>query len=582
MGRTINPSNKKLDINFDLMSLNLLCTYVLSENRNIRRGQLINVRNLFEMLDMDLYINDTERMKRVEFIKRGLEGRLTYNLRYTEMIFKYINGGIIDSDVMDINNFASLSNSELDWINETVSESLKYSYIYNDVDLMMDICTRFKAAEYRYRGEIVREFEALVKTMSTKFRRSRVEAATEVMFSLREGIFEDCVKDTHEQLTNPANKLKSGMQGLNELLAGGFESGRTYMFFGLQGEGKSMTLLNLAYQIKKHNKNYKPKDPNKRPCIVFLTMENTVKETIERLFNIAATADSIINFTAEQAINLLRTDGELYLTDESPIDIIVKFVPGESQDTSYLYTLTEDLEDEGYEVICMIQDYVKRIKSIYNHNGDIRLELGAIVNEFKTFAAIKDIPVITASQLNRDATKSIDEGRQANKGDLIRLLGRSNIGESMLMLDNIDGAFMIAPEFDQAGNKYMGIQRVKNRYRASSRSHIYQPFVPDNTIKFIEDENCTFPVFRDSMRLDAEQVAAKFNNGGVAKSNYMGNNIMELDNNIKLLHSDDINMFMNSDTVFNSNTVLNYTGLNPYMEQQEPVKQLRKVITKCS
>ena len=31
--------------------------------------------------------------------------------------------------------------------------------------------------------------------------------------------------------------------------------------------------INLAYQIKKYNKGYKPKDPTKRPCVLYLTME---------------------------------------------------------------------------------------------------------------------------------------------------------------------------------------------------------------------------------------------------------------------------------------------------------------------
>ena len=31
--------------------------------------------------------------------------------------------------------------------------------------------------------------------------------------------------------------------------------------------------------------------------------------------------------------------------------------------TGYLYTLVEDLEDEGYETICLFQDHVKRIRS---------------------------------------------------------------------------------------------------------------------------------------------------------------------------------------------------------------------------
>ena len=38
------------------------------------------------------------------------------------------------------------------------------------------------------------------------------------------------------------------MQGFNELIGGGFESGRVYMLLGVAGIGKSMTLLNFINQ----------------------------------------------------------------------------------------------------------------------------------------------------------------------------------------------------------------------------------------------------------------------------------------------------------------------------------------------
>lgn len=544
-------NNVKLAIGFDLVALDLMCSYIVTENRNVRRSHLINMRNLIDILDLALYENDIEKMKRINFIKRGLDARLIEGLKQISMIMKHINGGIMDNSIINADTFKPMNNEELEWIGKTVSETLKYSYIYNDVDALMDLCSRFKAQDYALRGQIVQEFEVLISQMQAKFRRSRMESSSEMMFSLRGGVFEEVVTDFHEQLMNPANKLLCGMQGLNEMTGGGFESGRTYMIFGLSGEGKSTTLLNLAYQIKKCNKFFTPKDITKIPCVVLLTMENTVRESVERLFNISSTPESIINFSADQVIDILRRDGELYLSDESPIDIIIKFVPDSSVDTGYLYTLVEDLEDDGYEVICMLQDYVKRIKPV-NRIGDVRIDLGTVVNEFKTFATLKDIPIISASQLNRDATKNIDEGRKTNKADLLRLLGRSNIGESMLMLENVDCAFMIAPEYDQEGYKFLGMQRIKIRYYGGNREHIYQPYVVGNDIKLIEDINSMVPVFRNTMRMDADDNG--FNNG-IKQSQYHTNVIKDLNQEMKFRidPDDDFNFFSNN--VINIDTV---------------------------
>ena len=540
-GRSISKTDNKVDINFDLNALNLMCSYILSENRNIRRSHLINMRNLFDILDISLYQNDIEKMKRVNFIKKGLEAKILQNLRDPYIVLKYINGGIIDDDVIDINNFTSMSNDELSWINQTISEALKYAFIYNDIDRMIDICTRFKAADYRSRGAIVQEFEMLIQEIQSKFRRSRVENVSEMTFSLKDGIMDEVVKDIHEQLSNPCNKLVTGMQGINEMLGGGFESTRVYMFLGATGIGKSVTLLNLAYQIKKYNKNYVPKDPSKIPVVVYMTMENTIRETVERLFNLTAGPNvDMTKYKPEEVINLLRTEGELYLTDESPIDIIIKYVPDKSVDTGYLYTMTEDLEDEGYEVICLIQDHIKRIRSCYPSN-DIRLELGSIVNEFKVFASIKDIPVITNSHLNRDAAKTIEEGSRANKADLTRMLGRSNIGESMLMLDNLDCAFIINTAYDAQANKYMVFKRIKMRYKATHRDYINQPFVNGNEIKLLEDYYSAVPVFKDSLQSSVEE--SNLYNSGLPnnKSKYQ-NNIKDIDDVLDN-SSDDDNIF---------------------------------------
>jgi hypothetical protein len=551
-GRTVNKGTAKSDADFSVYMLDTLCSYVASENRNIRKGQLMSLRNLMNMLDIDrYYASDPQKMERVNFINKGLEARLEYNLRDRYMILSHILGPGVDPSTYGED---TLNNDSLKWVDQTVSEALKDSFICGDIEKLLGILTEFKQTEYRDRGSIVARLEAAIVEMNNKFRRARVEQSNEVTFSLRDGIFEDTVREFHDQLLNPANKLLSGMQGLNEMLAGGFESGRTYMLFGLPGEGKSTSMLDIAYQIKKYNKKFKPKDPTKIPCVVILTMENSVRESFERLFNMAASTDDIINFSADEVINLLKTKGELYLSDDNPIDVIIRYVPGNSVDTSYLYTLAEDLEDEGYEVIALIQDYVKKINSVYYHNSnDVRIELGAVVNEFKTFAILKDIPVISASQLNRDATKHIDEGRKATKADLVRMLGRSNIGESMLMLENIDAAFMIAPEWAENGNmKYLGIQNIKTRYKNSGRTYIYHPYVPGNPIKLVEDYYAAEPAFKETLSASGGLKMAGMVgtvNGMVNKSGYIKNNIADMGEDIKLHRDDSNNIFSSSNMI---------------------------------
>ena len=530
-GYNIVKTEKRLDLTLDIQTLDIMCRALVTNNQGIRRGQLVNLRNLIALLNQDNYINDPEKEKRISCIKKGIEARLICNLTDPYMILSHINGGILDSDIVNLDEFNPLNSAEIQWLNSMVSESLKFSHAYNNADMLIDICTRLKSANYGSKADIVKEFEAAINKTQNDFRRSRNEDQMEAIFSLRDGYFQDIMYDTYNTLNSPRRKLVTGMQGMNELLGGGLENGRVYVYFGLPGEGKSTVILNIIYQIKKYNRDYKTKDPTKRPCVVLLTMENTVVESIDRLFGMATNHQHMTEFTPENAIKMLREEGELYLTDASPIDIIIKYKPSNSVDTSYLYTLAEDLEDQGLEVIAMFQDYIGRIRST-ERLQDTRLEYGMIVDEFKIFAEIKDIPVVTVAQLNRDASKHIDEGRQKSKSDLVRLIGRSNISESMLILNNIDAGFLIAPEITQSGERFLGVQRIKIRYDAGEREFVYLPFA-GNALKLVEDYG-GIANYRTTMRTEPQ-----FMNGLSMQSQYQTNTIMDMGQIMKSSEEDD-------------------------------------------
>jgi replicative DNA helicase len=490
-------------------------------------------------MDLNNYGNDQERLSRISFINKGIEARLDYNLVSTDMIYSHISGGL---GSYTENHHRQLNSSEVDWVNKTVSETLKYSVIYNDIDVGLSLLTRFKSTDYINRGTIVQEIEEWVNSLQVKFRKARADSASDITFSLSGENYIQAMLETYRQLSSPSNRLVFGSQALNALTGCGVEATRVYTLLGLPGEGKSSTLIDMAIQIKRYNKNYVCSDPTKRPCVVLLVMENSIKETVQRIFSMCVGED-MLNFSEEEIMDILKTKGNLTLSTNDPIDLIVKFKPNLSEDTSYLYTLCEDLEDEGYEVICMIQDYLKRIRSVDGmFGGDLRQQLGAVINEFKVFATLKNIPVITASQLNRAATSSIDEARIKNKADLVRLIGRSNVGESNLILENSDWIALIAPEYDREGNRYLGMQRVKSRYYIPGDFFCaYIPYIK-NTIKFIEDFYSPVPVHKISMR---DEVV--LNNGTINSAQGLANEIREYTdfNDIKL-PTDSSNMFANA------------------------------------
>lgn len=546
-----------VNMNIDLRTFNIFCRYVLSTSSYLRIQHLMNLKKLIFAINPATYENDPEKLKRVTFIKYALEARIAYNLNDLDMILDHIYSRLtFDVDFIDLVHL-EMDQKELLWVHQMVSESIKYYFVYDVTDKLLDLCTRIKTSEYAHRGELIKEFEETINDIKNKFRECTTEdGLTDMTFSLRNGEFENAITETYNLITNPSRRLITGMQGLNEMIGGGFESGRVYMFLGNTGVGKSVTLLNLIYQIKRYNKNYKTKDPTKTPCIVLLTMENTVVETITRLFDLSTSGmKGMENYSLGEVLKKLRTEGELVLDDVSPIDIVIKYKANKSINTSYLYTMVDDLEDNGYEVICLIQDHVKRIRSVYG-NTDLRIELGDIVNELKVFAAEKDIPVISNCHLNRDAAKIVQEANEkSNKTDITKKLGVANVGESMLMMDNIDTAIIINLDWDEEGNKYMAFNLVKMRDK-TERLYMVQPFAFESTIRLVEDVGGV-PMFKEFLHMnkDINRIAGV----KTSPSNILSN----------------MNFEPNNNPLSSYGNVENYS-LTPFTDREEQVEEEHK------
>ena len=496
------PKTEDLGFNFDIVMMNEFCSYVLSENESIHRSSLMNLRNFFNRLDEMCFEGDRERILRFRFCKKALEARLSEKLGKRELIIRRVCGVLGgEFSSLDINSFIELPNSEITFIEGCISSCNNISFVNGAAIKMQAACSDFLNCDYSEKEKYMENIRGLVVDMNNMFRKNELDREDEYdTFTLSDP--RDSINAIQNRLRRPSNKLVTGMQGLNNMLAGGFEGSRVYAFFALPGEGKTITLLNLLWQIKKYNKNYVCKDKTKKPCLVLLTMENKTNESVASMYNITCTSEGIETVSTEDAIQLMQAKG-FWVTPDNPIDIKIKYRPINSVNTDYLYKLTDDLEDEGYEVIGILQDYVKRIKPL-DSGTDERFKLGNVINDFKNFATYKDIPVITASQLNREAAKIIDECRMNNRNDLVKRLGRSNIGESSLIDENLDCTLILTPEYIN-GQKWMGIKETKHRFPVKTNDlSIYQPFGEGSDIMLMEDEGMDKPLYKRSLMINSK------------------------------------------------------------------------------
>ena len=396
-------------MNLSTSTLDIFCKYIISDQRIVKLSHISNLNGLIRSLDPATYSNDPEKMKRIKFIMRGIDARLSSNLLDRDLVISHIMSGL-DFEVDFIDLRTSLSMDEVKWAQSVIEQSIKYGFVYTYADQFIEACTAVKTTDFEHRGNIINIFKTLVSKLGTEFRQAEIEDnLVDMTFSLSEKDFNEAVTRTYEAITNPGRRLITGMQGLNAMIGGGFEEERVYILLGVTGVGKSLTLLDIAYQLKKYNVNYKPKDPSKIPTIVYLTMENSVVETITRLFDMTTESRfGMGSYRLDEVVTKLRQEGQLVVNDNSPINIVIKYKANRSVDTSYCYELYDNLLDQGMEMICLIQDHLLRMRSVFA-NPEPRFELGDIVNEFKTFAAEKQISVITDFHLNREAMKEIEK-----------------------------------------------------------------------------------------------------------------------------------------------------------------------------
>ena len=493
--------------------LNSFCRYALSMNDNIRKHGLTMLNSLIIRINPEDFIKNQNCAIKLRFLKAILENRMQ-GLNDREMILSNIN---LTMDITNLEKDPSLtrelSNDEVVSIEGNISMLLTNNEVDEHINVLLDAITKYQNADFREKNQTIDYLKSRISDIQTVFRRNEVNKdSSDTLFRLSQ--LETTVPDIHKYVTSPSYKLVTGMQGFNAMLGGGFQKERVYSFFGASGSGKTTTLENIMYQLWKYNQDFITQDKSKKPCIILLTMENLVVETVCSLYHIMTKGKSMeACATAEDAIAQFKAcQFEFDPENKRAVELFIKYKPVNSVDTSYMYKIVEDLEDEGFETIAFLQDYMMRIKPS-ERTKDVYQDLGTVVNDFKTFAISKKIPVITASQLNREAMKIIDEGRNANKLDSIKKLGRANIGESIKIDTNLDGTFIIVPEYDKEGNRYLGIKMTKHRYKLPPTHRldsIFQPFYP-KSVALVEDLFEPKAVYRESLiNNDIEEVTSKF------------------------------------------------------------------------
>src|SRR5699024_4039060 len=128
------------------------------------------------------------------------------------------------------------------------------------------------------------------------------------------------------------------------------------------GGFKSGLLLNIMRQIKMYNKGRPHKDPTKRPTILFLSQENNIWETFLRIFGIFGRPEDIKKYKPREIIKILKEGGFTTVNDDLDIDIEFRYYGNMDIGVPDIKGIVEELDNDGREVIIVIQDYIERLR----------------------------------------------------------------------------------------------------------------------------------------------------------------------------------------------------------------------------
>lgn len=496
---------KQIDFKFSKQVLDMFIGYVFCGDPSISRLNLNNLRKLISITNMRTYELDKVMYARMQFLQDALKGKLDNGINNYDILKTFCareNSPECDMILNNIDQYTKLSFDEIKWISTAVSDRLQYSFIVYYKDIIINEFMRIDQGEYNTFKEIVESVKDKVEALTNEIR--RVESVNAMnTFSLETDIFDDLIDQTVKEANNPANALVTGIRQLNMMLSPGYMPGRLYMYLGCTGSFKSVILLLSAYWIKKYNRVApKRRGPNARPVVLYITTENTIQESIIRLFNMAASSFDITNYNSQEVIKLMREKGALTLLD-GETDIIMKYYGNYEISTNDLYGIIEDIESDNKEVIALVFDYIKRLRPA-SYSPEERIQLKNCSNELKDLAIRLKIPVITAQQINRAGNMTIDSAMESGKEDLARFLGRGNIALSWDLLENSDWSCIINPEIERSsGKKYLTFKEIKKRYKSMTDiTYFNHPFVEDSAIQLVEDVNLAKSVSKTSLATD--------------------------------------------------------------------------------
>lgn len=346
----------------------------------------------------------------------------------------------------------------------------------------------------RFDRDQIKDLRAFYREFATKLEPYLIEATRKdpaVISSVDLGeigsmteVFEEV-----QQMDNHVGLLKTGWQGVNEMLQGGFRRGEQWVFPALQHSYKTGFTLSLFKQLAMYNTPVMI-DPSKKPLMLRISFEDSILSNLQFLYENLWTNE----FGAKPDLKAVKPQ-EMASYVQSKLQANgyhVKMMRVNPSDWTLrdLQNTILELEANGYEIhVCMI-DYLPMLPTTGCEDGPMGHALRDLYRRSRNFFSARKILMLTPHQLSTDAKQLIRDGH----GDFVtKLIGKGYYSGSKQIDQEVDGEMFLHIE-KLNGRAYLTIQRGKHRgvgIIPDTHKYLVLPFPEDTSIP---DDLLTAPI----------------------------------------------------------------------------------------
>lgn len=511
MPKTREQQSRAL-ITFEVATLNTLLRYAMCSY--VQKSGVANLHRLIDALDLKAYAANKDVQNRLKLIKYVTEARMTYGMKEYDTIRTYVVSTYPDSSdyISLLPEMNTLELPEISSVGKIVEERLQYIYLFQTKDELSELLKEFNKGGWSSYKNTIDNLRAMLQNLLLNL--SSVESNNGLIrkLNMSENNYSDLVEKIVKKMKMPTSVLQTGIRQLNAILSPGFQASRLYLILGLTGRFKSGTLLNIADQICKNNPQVKAVENGMRKTVLFISNENSIEETYARLFDMYSDVDDdITKHTPEEVIEILRKNGHFNFTDNNGIAIEFRYYANMEMSTGDIYTIINEMAENGYKVIAVVLDYIARVKSVNNATEE-RFRLQDVAKELKSLATYYSIPVITAQQVNREGNGIIDAAMRDEKADLAKFLGTTAVSESYGLIYEADWVALVNLEKRRSDEQwFLTFNRLKIRGKQdpSAVTYFNHPFVDAKRIRLATDTDLETSLSVVSLATDLESIDQK-------------------------------------------------------------------------